>query len=182
MVMVDKLTETEYRILNELLQDSSESISRLSRKLGLSRNTVSKTIRNLVSRGIITKFTIEVGREYINDDVMAILIMKSKPAKLDLFSEIYESVDGKAIGIIRASNLGEIRRIIMESNARVMQIFIVDKQLWSNRVISIRNPGLHCDYCGGLIKGSPIIERYHNRTYYFCCTNCLNDFRKGHRN
>ena len=43
MVMVDKLTETEYRILNELLQDSSEPIARLSRKLGLSRNTVSKT-------------------------------------------------------------------------------------------------------------------------------------------
>ncbi|KUO91485.1 MAG: TRASH domain-containing protein [Thermocladium sp.] len=179
---MDKLTETEYRILNELIQDSSEPITRLSRKLGLSRNTVSKTVRNLASRGVITRFTIEVGREYINDDVMAILITETKPTRLDLFSEIYESVDGRFIGIIKANNLAEIRKAIRESKVSIVQLFIVDKQLWSNRVINIRNPRLHCDYCGGLIRGSPIIERYHNRTYYFCCMNCLNDFRRSHRN
>ncbi|MFP3306478.1 MAG: Lrp/AsnC family transcriptional regulator [Thermocladium sp.] len=114
---MDKLTETEYRILNELIQDSSEPITRLSRKLGLSRNTVSKTIRNLASRGVITRFTIEVGREYINDDVMAILITETKPTRLDLFSEIYESVDGRFIGIIKANNLAEIRKAIRRARS-----------------------------------------------------------------
>ncbi|GGP19380.1 hypothetical protein GCM10007981_02830 [Thermocladium modestius] len=178
--MPEGLSEVEYRVLNELIHDSREPTARLAKKLGLSRNTVSKVIRGLVRRGVIRRFTVEVSEEYSGGSIVA-LIMNEKPTKLDRFNEVYELIDGKFLGVAKVADMNELEFLIKENGASQTQFFISNKRMWRRDSTSITPSELHCDYCGGLIKGEPLTARYHNRTYYFCCSNCLGDFRKKQR-
>ncbi len=178
--MHEGLSEVEYRVLNELIHDSSEPAARLAKKLGLSRNTVSRAIRNLVKRGVIRRFTVDVSEEYSGGSVVA-LVMSGKPANLERFTEVYELIDGKFLGIAKVADMSELESLIKENGAVQVQFFISNKRIWRSGSISVSPSELHCDYCGGLIKGEPLTARYHNRTYYFCCNNCLGDFKKKQR-
>ena len=39
-----------------------------------------------------------------------------------------------------------------------------------------------CDYCGKEIVGEPIVYKYRNRVYFFCCPTCFREFKKTREN
>ncbi len=149
--MPEGLSEVEYRVLNELIHDSREPTARLAKKLGLSRNTVSKVIRGgLVRRGVIRRFTVEVSEEYSGGGSIVALIMNEKPTKLDRFNEVYELIDGKFLGVAKVADMNELEFLIKENGASQTQFFISNKRMWRRDSTSITPPSeLHCDYCGG---------------------------------
>jgi len=52
------MDEKDWKILNELIEDASQSISELAIKLNMPRTTVQERIKKLRSKGIIKKFTV----------------------------------------------------------------------------------------------------------------------------
>ncbi|MCS7136293.1 MAG: Lrp/AsnC family transcriptional regulator [Nitrososphaerota archaeon] len=52
------MDERDWKILNALIEDASQSISDLAIKLGMPRTTIQERIKKLRSKGIIKKFTV----------------------------------------------------------------------------------------------------------------------------
>jgi len=52
------MDEKDWKILNELIEDASQSVSELAMKLNMPRTTVQERIKKLRSKGIIKKLTI----------------------------------------------------------------------------------------------------------------------------
>lgn len=49
------------------------------------------------------------------------------------------------------------------------------------RAIKIRVP-FKCDYCGREITEEPIVYKYRNKVYFFCCETCFREFKKTREN
>lgn len=61
---MSEMDDTDKEILEILKKDSRKSFIDIGKRLKLSEGAVRRRVRNLVKRGIIKSFTIEVGYEY----------------------------------------------------------------------------------------------------------------------
>ncbi len=73
--------QTDMSILRELAQDSSISTPKLAAKLGLTPSMTYSRVRRLVSRGLITRFTIDVNNEALGYGVKVLVGMKMDSKK-----------------------------------------------------------------------------------------------------
>lgn len=78
---VGKMTidPTDQKILALLGEDARASTSKLGRKLGLSRTTVQSRIERMVSRGIISGFTVRLGEDVIRGQIQAQVMITTLP-------------------------------------------------------------------------------------------------------
>jgi Lrp/AsnC family transcriptional regulator for asnA, asnC and gidA len=60
---MNKIDDLDLKILEELSNDASISVPRLSRKININASVVYSRIKRLVKRGIIRKFTILMNDE-----------------------------------------------------------------------------------------------------------------------
>jgi Lrp/AsnC family transcriptional regulator for asnA, asnC and gidA len=68
-----KIDELDMKILTELVRDSSLSVPKLSRKIGINPSVAYSRIKRLIRRGYINRFTIEVNEELLGLHVSAIV-------------------------------------------------------------------------------------------------------------
>ncbi|HKQ21585.1 MAG TPA: winged helix-turn-helix transcriptional regulator, partial [Nitrososphaeraceae archaeon] len=66
-----KIDDLDLKILEELSNDASISVPRLSRKININASVVYSRIKRLVKRGIIRKFTILMNDEALGFNVKA---------------------------------------------------------------------------------------------------------------
>jgi Lrp/AsnC family transcriptional regulator for asnA, asnC and gidA len=69
---VYKIDDLDLKILEELSNDASISVPRLSRKININASVVYSRIKRLVKRGIIRKFTILMNDEALGFNVKAL--------------------------------------------------------------------------------------------------------------
>ncbi len=67
-----KIDDLDLKILEELSNDASISVPRLSKKININASVVYSRIKRLVKRGIIRKFTILMNDEALGFNVKAL--------------------------------------------------------------------------------------------------------------
>lgn len=68
---MNKFDEIDMKILNELIEDASQSIPKLSKKIAVNASVTYSRIKRLTRRGLIKKFTIDVNEELLGYKVHA---------------------------------------------------------------------------------------------------------------
>jgi len=123
------ITEAEEKLLDVLKNDVRASISDIARKLHISRATVQARIAKLEHIGVIKGYTLDLGKEYLDNFVSAHVLISttqefSAQVSIDLFkiSEVTEihSITGEfdLIAVVTAKN-SEILNGILGNIARL---------------------------------------------------------------
>ncbi|MEX2520807.1 MAG: Lrp/AsnC family transcriptional regulator [Paracoccaceae bacterium] len=68
--------ETDRKLISALRADGRASIASLAARLGLARGTIRTRIESLRARGVIRRFTVELGAEHEPDAVRAIMTIE----------------------------------------------------------------------------------------------------------
>lgn len=114
----DKIDE---QIIGYLKEDSRESFVDIGKKLKLSESAVRRRVKNLVDRGTIKKFTLELGEENTTSAIVLVSVdsatetskVSLKLGKLDGVKTVYEITGQYDITtIISAPNISEINSSI----------------------------------------------------------------------
>jgi len=114
----DKIDEN---IIKYLKEDARESFVDVGKKLNLSESAVRRRVKQLVDKGTIKKFTLELGEENTTSAIVLVSVdsatdtskVSTKLAKLDGVKTVYEITGQYDITtIISASNISEINTSI----------------------------------------------------------------------
>jgi DNA-binding Lrp family transcriptional regulator len=157
-----KLGDLEYRVLQLLKENSRMPVSEIANELKVSRPTVSRIITSLQEKGI--KFTVEY-----NEGVTAFVVTSKCPQD----AECFELIDGNIMAVIHARDLNELEEELKKIKDEKKYLFLSHKKVGK---VSVRVE-MRCDYCGGAIRGSPLILKKGRKTYYACCKACLDGLK-----
>jgi YHS domain-containing protein len=75
----------------------------------------------------------------------------------------------------------ELRKVIEGAGFEVIEIMPILETVERKSPPKVKVP-FKCDYCGKEIVGEPIVYKYHNRVYFFCCPTCFREFKKTREN
>lgn len=180
-----KLDEIDLKLIYLLRDNSRLSISELAEILGVSRPTVRARIEKLEKEGIIRGYTIKISPELERAENIVIMIIKTDtPEKLEEFDEIIEInkfTSKKYIIKIAVENMEQLRQVVEKAGFEVIEIMPVLEMRERERPIKTRVP-FKCDYCGKDIVEEPIVYKYRNKVYFFCCETCFREFKKAREN
>lgn len=117
------MDETDAKILEILKKDARKPYIEIAKELGLSEGAVRRRVKNLIKKGIITKFTIEIGRKHSVKAITFITIdpgvptplVSEKLATLDGVDNVYELTgEYDAAVVVSANNVAELNKCIEE--------------------------------------------------------------------
>ncbi|MGQ4834170.1 MAG: TRASH domain-containing protein [Candidatus Asgardarchaeia archaeon] len=176
-----KLDEYDLKMLYLLRDNARLSISELSHLLNLSRPTIKSRIERLEKEGIIQKYTIKVKDEILEAKNLILLLVESDSIEnFDQFEEITEVnkiSKNKFFIKVWVATMNELKRIIDSGAFDVLEIFPVIERKEKEMPLKIKIT-FKCDYCGKEIEGEPIIYKYRNKVYFFCCNTCLREYKR----
>ena len=101
MISVYKIDDLDLKILEELSNDASISVPRLSRKININASVVYSRIKRLVKRGIIRKFTILMNDEALGFNVKAL-------TGINMDSKLRDNVLNELFGIPGVTEVSEV--------------------------------------------------------------------------
>lgn len=131
--MAVELDETDQRILDKLLEDSSKSLASIARELDLPRPTVNYRIQRMRKNEVIRKFTVLRNHERLGRGMTTFVFVRHSPGegtgvrelaeRLSEFSSVYEShvITGEwdVLLKVRTDDLEEMGELLMERLRRV---------------------------------------------------------------
>jgi len=180
-----KIDDLDLKLIYLLMDNSRLSISELAERLGVSRPTVKSRLEKLEREGIIQGYTIKLNPELLRaHNVVALIVKTEEPEKMTEFDEIIEInrfTSRKYLIKIAVENMEELRKVIEGAGFEVIEIMPLLETLEKTAPPRVKVP-FKCDYCGKEIVGEPIVYKYHNRVYFFCCPTCLREFKKTREN
>ncbi len=179
-----KLDTIDVKIIKLLRQDSKISTKKLAQILNLSRPTVKNRISRLIESGIIERFTVKINRKALVEGVH--LFIKTSRITPELLSleevlKVYKVTgEMRYLLIARAKNMEEASRIIQEIEdiAGEIQVEIAIDVLKSSEPEPVLKADYTCEYCGSPTS-EPLVFKYRNVEYFFCCPVCLKNFRRA---
>ncbi|MFX3624860.1 MAG: Lrp/AsnC family transcriptional regulator [Ectobacillus sp.] len=77
-----KISETDRRILELLMQNGRMSYADIGKELNMSRNSVRDRVQQMMERGIIEKFSVVINSEAVGKNVSAFFEVDCEPAYL----------------------------------------------------------------------------------------------------
>lgn len=116
-------TESEQRLISVLREDVRATISDIARKLNVSRATVQARIAKLEKDGVIVGYTLQLGKDYLNQFVSAhvAIVAKQKSSsfvsaglmKIEQVSAVH-GISGEydMIAVIHARNTEQLSHLI----------------------------------------------------------------------
>jgi len=177
--------ELDLKLVYLLMDNSRLSISELAERLGVSRPTVKSRLGKLEREGIIEKYTVKLNPQLFRaHNVVALIVKTEEPDKMKEFEEIIEInrfTSRKYLIKIAVENMEELRKVIEGAGFEVIEIMPILESVERPSPPRVKVP-FKCDYCSKEIVGEPIVYKYHNRVYFFCCPTCLREFRKTREN
>ncbi|NJE10479.1 TRASH domain-containing protein [Thermococcus sp. MAR1] len=180
-----KIDDLDLKLIYLLMDDSRLSISELAERLGVSRPTVKSRLEKLEREGIIKKYTVKLNPQLLRaHNVVALIVKTDEPDKMKEFEEIIEInrfTSRKYLIKIAVENMEELRKVIEGAGFEVIEIMPILESIERPSPPRVKVP-FKCDYCGKEIVGEPIVYKYHNRVYFFCCPTCLREFKKTREN
>lgn len=155
------LNYNESKILRILKEDSRRTSSEIAQMTGLNRNTVSRIISNLIDRGVIRNFTINVDSD--EEDIMILVEVENLlDIPQEFMVESIELSDGTFQVVLKKEAMYE------KFPVRSMKIIHKLTRYEENEV----DFDLYCDYCRKEILDAPLKLVTRGNTYYACCTTC----------
>ncbi len=141
-----KIDELDIRILNELVNDASISVPKLSRKINVNTSVVYSRIKRLVKLGLIKRYTLIVNEEMLGYNVKAItgINMDSKMrdsiiAGLMKIPEVREIIEVTGrfdiLVTLTAKSLDDIHNIVSESIGRLEGVQRTETFIEMKRVV-----------------------------------------------
>jgi DNA-binding Lrp family transcriptional regulator len=119
---VQKITDSEIRLLNVLLTDSRKSLAVLGEKVGKSRNWIGRTIRKLVRERILLAYVTVFDPAQVYAERNTMLLIKTNPRELDVSQGLLEmgeleSLDGisgehSLLGLFRFRGSGTFEKFL----------------------------------------------------------------------
>lgn len=180
-----KLDELDLKLIYMLMDNARMSISELAERLGVSRPTVKTRLEKLEKEGIIEGYTIKLNPELQRaHNLIALIIKTENPEKLEEFDEIIEAnrfTSTKYIIKVAVENMESLRRVIEGANIEVLEVMPILESKVKKTSPKVKIP-FKCDYCGKEIVGEPIVYKYRNKVYFFCCPTCFREFKKTREN
>lgn len=180
-----KLDELDLKLIYMLMDNARMSISELAERLGVSRPTVKTRLEKLEKEGIIEGYTIKLNPELQRaHNLIALIIKTENPEKLEEFDEIIEAnrfTSTKYIIKVAVENMESLRRVIEGANIEVLEVMPILESKVKKTSPKVKIP-FKCDYCGKEIVGEPIVYKYRNKIYFFCCPTCFREFKKTREN
>ncbi len=140
---MDAIDSIDEKIISILKDDSRKPYNEIAESVGLSESAVRRRVKNLIERGIIKRFTVELG---LSNKTSAITLVSVKPSvDTAKVSEVLKSLRGVEVvyeitgqydiaAIVSADSIAEINKCIDE----VRRIDGVDD---TNTVIILRTLG-----------------------------------------
>ncbi len=175
-----KLDEYDLKLINLLRNNARLSISELAKLLGLSRPTVKARLERLEKKGIIQKYTVKLSPEIERAGNLVILIVETdNPEILHEIEEVVEInkiTSRKYVIEVLVDRIDELKGAIDRSGMEVLEIMPVLERQEREIQIKMKIP-FKCDYCGKELTEEPIIYKYHNKIYFFCCGTCFDEFK-----
>lgn len=183
--MMNRLDDLDLKLIYLLMDNARLSISELADRLGVSRPTVRTRLEKLEKDGIIEGYTIKLNPELQRaHNVIALVVRTEKPEKMDEFDEIFEInrfTSTKYLIKVAVNTMEDLKRVIEGTGVEVLEIMPILESREKRLKPKIKVP-FKCDYCGKEIVEEPIVYRYRNRAYFFCCPTCLTEFKKIREN
>ncbi|WP_456396602.1 TRASH domain-containing protein [Thermococcus sp.] len=180
-----KIDDLDLKLIYLLMDNSRLSISELAERLGVSRPTVKSRLDRLEKDGIIQGYTIKLNPELLRaHNVVALIIKTSEPEKLQEFEEIIEInrfTSRKYLIKVAVEDMEQLRNVIEGAGFEVIEIMPVLESVERTSPPKVKIP-FKCDYCGKEIIEEPIVYKYRNRVYFFCCPTCLREFKRTREN
>lgn len=136
------LDDLDVELLNHLDSDSSISNSRLATKVGLADSTTLMRVRNLVKRGVIRKFTVDIDYGSIGLGVQALVFLSLNNQDEHTMSPMVKRISsvGNVIQIFHVSGSEDLLIHVAVSSSENLRIFI-QKYLTSEP--NVRNAHTH---------------------------------------
>lgn len=182
----------DLEIIKLLQKDARIPILDISRKLGMSRPSITGRIEKLQNEGIIRGFTVVINRSAVLNHILLLISMKIEEPKvfeqlkdMDEFLEVYEAMGVRnAVGKAIVSDMTELQEFM--EKLKKLGIKEVDSSIVLNTIKEEHEADIgtdigitsNCDYCGKEIRGKSYKFKIHNREYYLCCPICLKAFKK----
>lgn len=180
-----RIDELDLKLIYLLMDNSRLSISELAERLGVSRPTVKSRLEKLEKEGVIRGYTIKLNPDLLRaHNVVALIVKTDEPEKMNEFEEIIEInrfTSRKYLIKIAVENMEELRKVIEGAGFEVIEIMPILESVERTSPPKVKVP-FKCDYCGKEIVGEPIVYKYRNRVYFFCCPTCLREFKKTREN
>lgn len=180
-----KIDDLDLKLIYLLMDDARLSISELAERLGVSRPTVRTRLEKLEKEGVIQGYTIKLNPELQRaHNVVALIVKTKEPGKMDEFEEIIEInrfTSTKYLIKVAVENMEGLRKVIEGAGFEVIDVMPILESREKPLRPKIKVP-YKCDYCGKEIVGEPIVHKYRNKVYFFCCPTCFREFKKAREN
>ncbi len=180
-----RIDELDLKLIYILMDNSRLSISELAERLGVSRPTVKSRLEKLEREEIIQGYTIKLNPKLLRaHNVVALIVKTNEPDKMREFEEIIEInrfTSRKYLIKIAVESMEELRKVIEGAGFEVIEIMPILETVERKSPPKVKVP-FKCDYCGKEIVGEPIVYKYRNRVYFFCCPTCFREFKKTREN
>ncbi|MDG6928636.1 MAG: Lrp/AsnC family transcriptional regulator [Nitrososphaerota archaeon] len=98
---MNKFDELDMKILRELVEDTNQSVPRLSKKIQVNSSVAYSRIKRLIRRGLIKRFTIEVNDELLGYKVQAYIGVNSD-------AKMRDSVLKELMGLDEVRSVAEV--------------------------------------------------------------------------
>jgi len=136
------LDQVDVELLNQLDSDSSISNASLASGVGLAASTTLMRVRNLVQRGIIRRFTIDVDYNAIGLGVQAIVFLSLRRQDEETTSALIDKIStaGNVVQIFHVSGSEDLLVHVAVSSSETLREFI-QKLLTSDQ--NVRNAQTH---------------------------------------
>ncbi|WP_461862929.1 TRASH domain-containing protein [Thermococcus sp.] len=180
-----KIDDLDLKLIYLLMDNSRLSISELAERLGVSRPTVKSRLEKLERDGVIQGYTIKLNPELLRaHNVVALIVKTEEPEVLRELEEIIEVnrfTSRKYLIKIAVEDMEQLRSVIERAGFEVLEIMPILESLEREYPPRVKIP-FKCDYCGKEIVGEPIVYKYRNRVYFFCCPTCFREFKRTREN
>ncbi|USS41639.1 TRASH domain-containing protein [Thermococcus aggregans] len=180
-----RLDELDLKLIHLLLDNARLSISELAERLGVSRPTIRARLEKLEKEGIIRGYTIKLNPELLRaHNIVALIVKTENPEKMDELEEIIEInrfTSTKYLIKVAVNTMEDLKRVLEETGVEVIEVMPILESREKGLKPKIKVP-FKCDYCGKEIVGEPIVYKYRNRVYFFCCPTCFREFKKAREN
>lgn len=191
-----ELDNNDLTILNRLNQDGRTTYSELATELNLTVPTVKSRIEKLKKIGVIDHIGIYLNPHSLTNESAALINLQvNKEHKteiidflcsLDGVREVFEVMDEFNILIVTQIQPLNLHQNMFEEIQERPQVVRAKLNLLIKEILAkphnipkqITLLNIRCEYCGKQITDSYETVKFEGVRHYFCCTSCLNNYKK----
>ncbi|MFB6253671.1 MAG: AsnC family transcriptional regulator [Halobacteriaceae archaeon] len=185
------LDETDLEILQLLLADARRPYSDIAEIVGLSPPAVSERITKLQELGVIRRFTVDIDRSQLQDnipvlvtidlgsDIESLSAVKSAFLDRDAVDHVFITAAGNVVVYMHVTDTNipdQVTNILEDYQITSIDVELIDSAEWSPDLAGVEF-ALTCAQCGNTVDSEGTAARIDGELYQFCCPSCESRFQ-----